>query len=447
MAISQIRIHGKGHHLCLSRTLQSSLEEERYTDVRIGVCKSTSLDDNNHHRFLRASSAVLAAASPVLAHLLKERIEDDEMVLVFDGYQYQDISNLLQYIYTGQAYINSQNGQVLRGLLDHLHVGDFTKFLPNNELPTFPMASNEELAQHTPKQITVDFASSQVKNKNLEIMQKQKSGYGKHRKKFPVYPSRPLRLPKSEITLKDPLINQLEMLNPDATRTCSMLEKSATKFNLLTEARAVDGNLVDYYPTMANRVGIYFDPQLFNYYRSLVRSLPPIRIFLQIDDNEFDSDSDCKLPTIKKSNIVYPPAGKRHFQRILHQRKSFFSSRLPVKTMCCVNGKAHVILDGDPVPIDPSIKAIDHPAVDCNQQHRHVQSEEEDESSVQLEVENESRRKRMLLSTLNRLRKDHSRAKKVAHNILKVSSAKNEDDVQEDETMQAPKKPSRMFLH
>nr|SVE79979.1 EOG090X021B [Daphnia magna] len=109
MAGSQIRIHGKGHHLCLSRTLQASLEEETYTDVRIGVFKSTSLDDNNHPRFLRASSAVLAAASPVLAHLLKERTEDDEIVLVFDGYQYQDILNLLQYVYTGQAYVNCQD--------------------------------------------------------------------------------------------------------------------------------------------------------------------------------------------------------------------------------------------------------------------------------------------------------------------------------------------------
>ena len=99
--------------------------------------------------------------------------------------------------------------------------------------------------------------------------------------------------------------------------------------------------------------------------------------------------------------------------------------------------------------MDPFIKAIDYPLLDqINQQCQQVQFQQEDESSVELEVEAEARRKRVLLSTLNRLKKDHSRAKEVAHNILKTSSSnRNEDGDGDMETSSKglSKKGSRMF--
>ena len=98
--------------------------------------------------------------------------------------------------------------------------------------------------------------------------------------------------------------------------------------------------------------------------------------------------------------------------------------------------------------MDPFIKAIDYPLLDhINQQCEEVQFQQ-DESSVELEVEAEARRKRVLLSTLNRLKKDHSRAKEVAHNILKTSSSnRNEDGDGDMETSSKglSKKGSRMF--
>nr|SVE84119.1 EOG090X021B [Daphnia pulex] len=188
---------------------------------------------------------------------------------------------------------------------------------------------------------------------------------------------------------------------------------------------------------MSDRLGIYFDPQLFSYYRALVRALPPIRIFLQIQDDEPDSESECEeSPTVKKCTKVYPPARKRDIFQVRQQRNSFFSSRLPVKTMCCVNGKAHIILDGQPIRLDPFIKAIEYPLLDhANQKCHQEQSQQEDEISV--EVETEARRKRVLLSTLNRLKKDHSRAKEVAHNILNGSSSRNEDETDVKELTQS----------
>nr|SVE85355.1 EOG090X021B [Daphnia pulicaria] len=187
---------------------------------------------------------------------------------------------------------------------------------------------------------------------------------------------------------------------------------------------------------MSDRLGIYFDPQLFSYYRALVRALPPIRIFLQIQDDEPDSESECEeSPTVKKCTKVYPPARKRDIFQVRQLRNSFFSSRLPVKTMCCVNGKAHIILDGQPIRLDPFIKAIEYPLLDANQQCHQEQSQQEDEISV--EVETEARRKRVLLSTLNRLKKDHSRAKEVAHNILNASSSRKEDETDVKELTQS----------
>nr|CAG4636815.1 EOG090X021B [Ceriodaphnia reticulata]SVE72797.1 EOG090X021B [Ceriodaphnia reticulata] len=226
-------------------------------------------------------------------------------------------------------------------------------------------------------------------------------------------------------------------------RASYLVEKSGSKFNLLTEANAdTTGALVDY-PRMADRLGIYFDPQLFSYYRSLVRSLPPIRIFLHIEEDEIETDlEDLQATTVKKSDIVYPSARSGDIFKVGRQRKSFSSSRIPVKTMCCVNGKTHVILDGHPIAIDPAIKAIDYPLIERDQQ---VQSQNDERNCAELEIEAEARRKRILLGTLSRLKKDHSRAKKVAQRILNASSSKNQDvDSDDGEIIESPKKMSHV---
>lgn len=149
------------------------------------------------------------------------------------------------------------------------------------------------------------------------------------------------------------------------------------------------------------------------------------------------------MSSVKKSNIVYPPSRRGDILKCQRQRKSFSSSRLSVKTLCVVNGKTHVILDGQPISIDPTIKAIDYPLVERDAQCQQVQSQEGEDNCVELEAE--ARRKRVLLSTLSRLKKDHSRAKKVAQSILKASSSKNPDVDSDDDEMKSPKKMSREF--
>ncbi len=449
MAIPQVRIHGKGHLLCLSRKLQASLEEENFADVRLLVNKSTShkstLNEDDQPQYLRANKAVLAAASPFFASLLKERTEDDETNLVFDGYEYKEIANMLEYIYTGKATITRQEEQTFRYSLDQMQIGTHTKSshnvstnLSNTESAVIRKEVSQTILQPGIIQKQVDFP---LKTTGPISSKVEKHNSTKHFRRLPVYPSRPLQLPKGEVTLNDPLIDESDfMRNPDVVRPSYLIEKSGSKFNLLTEAHAdTAGTLIDY-PRMADRLGIYFDPQLFSYYRSLVRSLPPIRIFLHIEEDEIGSDSEDVQPTtMKKSDIVYPSARSGDIIKDRRQRKSFSSSRIPVKTMCCVNGKTHVILDGHPIPIDPTIKAIDYPLVERDQ----VQSQMEEENSAELEVEAEARRKRVLLSTLSRLKKDHSIAKKVAQNILSASSLKNQDvDSDDGETTESPKKMS-----
>ena len=158
---------------------------------------------------------------------------------------------------------------------------------------------------------------------------------------------RPTRMTKSEVTLDDP-VSSLE--NPSmANLGYNWAEKCLTKFDLLTntrrnEAVASSSSGVTDLPRLADRLGIYFDPQLFNYYRGLLRSLPPIRIFLHIeedDDSETDLEEEFMMSAMKRPRIVYPSKANR-IQKQNVQRKTFSDSRLPVKTMCSVNGKVRI---------------------------------------------------------------------------------------------------------
>lgn len=156
---------------------------------------------------------------------------------------------------------------------------------------------------------------------------------------------RATRLTKSDVTLDDPLCS-IENVSAKSMSS-SWLEKSMTKVDLLSELNRVEGagsgssNSVADLPRLADRLGIYFDPQLFNYYRGLIRSLPPIRIFLHIEEDRYsesDTDDESTISKMKQPKIVYPAKAKR-ISKDCVQRKSYSGSRLPVKTMCSANGK------------------------------------------------------------------------------------------------------------
>lgn len=456
MAGSQVRIHGKGHLLCLSRILQASLEEESFADVRLIVFKPNILNTNsfnkeNHPQYLRANRAVLAAASSIFAKILVDSTED-ETTIVFEGYQFEDIANMLQYIYTGQASISCQREQIFKSLLEQMHIGSFTNSsnvcMPNHTQLKESSYSENKISHAQPISLTQknNVTDNLLKVTDPVSLSKEKHNHGKCVRRLPIYPTRPLQLPKKEITIQDPLKDpQSETTHPDTLRSGSLLEKSSIKFDLLDEANAETvGSFFDY-PRMADRLGIYFDPQLFNYYRSLVRSLPPIRIFLHIDEDELDSDAEnIELAYLKKSDITYPSA-RRNTQQVYHKRKSFSSNRLPVQTMCSVNGKMHIILDGQPITIDPSIKPIDYPSLENDEECQLEHPQQEEENFAEQAIESEVRRKRILITTLNRLKKDHSRAKKVAQHILKASK-KQDMDVFRGRTTVATKKMPRKNL-
>lgn len=460
MAINQVNIYGKGHVLCLYRALQASLEEESFADVRLSVYNSSgvseptlSLNGNGSHQYLRANKAVLAAASPVFANILKERTEDDETTLVFDGYTQEDITNLLQYIYTGQITTTNTNEKSFRSLVEYLCIGNSTKSREeseNNKLSNRIAIDTNIISLSSKKTIMCqkkpEFSSASITPKNLNKVTKEKHGnIGKILRKLPQHPTRPLQLPLSEITIKDPVLDCLNGLkNPDAMRPDALLEKSAFKYKLLLDANPdVTGITIMDYSRMADRLGIYFDPQLFNYYRSLVRALPPIRIFLHIEDGWSDSESEnIESLHLIKSKVAYPGAHKS--PKCCKKRKSFSSMRLPVKTLCCVNGKTHVTLDGQPIAMDTSIKPIEYPLLEEDEQNQADRKSDDDEFEMSPEIEAEARRKRVLLSTLNRLKKDHSQAKKVAQSILKASASKTFDiDGNASQVIESPKKISR----
>jgi len=115
------------------------------------------------------------------------------------------------------------------------------------------------------------------------------------------------------------------------------LEASLTKFDVLPSI-PTHGGIMEL-PKLADRLGIYSDPHLFNYYRGLIRSLPPIRIFLEIsDDSESDEENPLSLGcgTMKKPKIEYP-AKRIHYRK--HYKRLFQTNRLPVKTAYCSNGQ------------------------------------------------------------------------------------------------------------
>ena len=446
----QVRINGKGHLLCLSRILQSSLEEETFADVQLVVFNSNSFsgpDTYDRPPCLRANRAVLAAASPLFALLLKERTEDDiETTLVFEGYHNQDITNMLEYIYTGQSTIKKKEELAFQQLLDYMQIGrNATNCMKLFTQQPIQIPIRDEPHIQLKKTMNNDTC---IGNQKLYAPLSSFKLKTKHQRKMPVYPARPLELPKAEITLEDPQIEDLQIMrNPDELRAnVSIIEKSSIKFDLLSKLNMdPTGNLMDY-PRMADRLGIYFDPQLFSYYRSLVRALPPIRIFLNIDDDVPCNDGFEKTEKslVKKSDIVYPPAQEsKIIQRIRRQRKSFLSSRIPVKTLCCVNGKTHVTLDGQLIPIDSSIKEIDYPSFGSEKECEFSETQQEMNDGY-LQRNNNQENKRAQFTTLKRPKTNHLRSnngsKQIQENLpIHLNTEESSD--------QSKKRPRKKTVH
>jgi len=109
-----------------------------------------------------------------------------------------------------------------------------------------------------------------------------------------------------------------------------------------------------------------------------------------------------------------------------------------------------LILDG-PIPApwtDTSVKPIQYPYVRKRRRGNNddiaSDSESEEEEDVEQAIEAESRRKRVLLTTLSRLKKDHGKAKRLARLILEASTQKN-TTVEEEEDCGTVSEPEQVF--
>ena len=180
---------------------------------------------------------------------------------------------MLQYIYTGKITIFREEEQAFKHLLNQMQIGSHTKSLNNDSTS---ISSSGVVLKELSK---LNFQPETVQQKQQQKLdgmpstremsipsKKEKHNAAKQSRRLPIYPSRPLQLTKAEVTLINPLNEKHGdfMRNPDVVRSGYIVEKSGSKFSLLTEANAdTSGNLMDY-PRMADRLGIYFDPQLFN---------------------------------------------------------------------------------------------------------------------------------------------------------------------------------------
>lgn len=228
--------------------------------------------------------------------------------------------------------------------------------------------------------------------------------------------------------MKDPSMTCQEseyMRNPYFGCATSTVEKTATKCSVLPAAETAPSDII-YHPRPVDRVGIYFDPLLERYYNGLIKSQAPLRIFLSIEPDR----EDLEYYDEEESQSVLYPSAVYHRNPAPHiseldarskaeyaiaskkKRMSFANSRLAVKTMCFVNGKTHLTLDGEP-KLNPLLRTINYPKDGGETQH--------DEQDVDDVIEVEVRRKKVLLSTLSRLKKDFSRAKRIAKDILQLS--------------------------
>jgi len=192
-----------------------------------------------------------------------------------------------------------------------------------------------------------------------------------------------------------------------------MVEKSSIKYDVLPKPSAAPSDDIWDYPRIVDRIGIYFDPQLQCYYNGLIKSQVRERIYLHMEpDEDCNTEEDQRQVLIPSAVYHRRPSRRKNYE-------SFVNSRLAVRTMCVVDGKTHLTLDGEP-KINPLLKLVNYPKIDGDE------DDDENDTTVVGEdvdgiIDEQLRRKRVLLSTLSRLKKEFSKGKMIAKDILRVS--------------------------
>lgn len=89
MKSTRVLIRAKGRGLCIERGLYDCLQKELFADVTLHC----------NGRKIRANKGVLAAASPVLCHLLKDWPLTDDPCVIMAGYTYYMTKNFVFLIF------------------------------------------------------------------------------------------------------------------------------------------------------------------------------------------------------------------------------------------------------------------------------------------------------------------------------------------------------------
>ena len=329
MTVNPVKIFGRGHSLCLQRLLQTSLVEECFADVILNTFSSTC----NDRKTVRGNKSVLAASSPFLNQLLRDVPKEEDAVIIFADYCQDDPGYLLNYVYTGQVACDSPEQRTLiENFFEELKIGH-----SQDSVNSIKQEARKLSKPKAPKPLE----KSRVKPNNLKRKKYRKVSTVLTERDYP-YSGRPFEADRLEVTLEDPseIAKQNEfMWNPDFSRFKSLLEKSSIKYDILPGIDKCSKSSIIDWPRLNDRLGIYFDSQLYNYYQGLVKSLPPIRIYLNIDDvdtDQFDNvpKKEPELHRFQKPTFVY---GRIRY--LTQTRRKIFSGRLAVKEMCLVNGK------------------------------------------------------------------------------------------------------------
>ena len=450
-----IKIYGKGHPLCLQRTLQSSLAAERFSDVTLVAFPESS-------KSLRANRSVLAACSPIFNHLLKDVTDSDEAVLIFSGYSTRHLASMLQYVYTGQVTVYGREEEVsLSSLFQEMQIGGWCDSDKSQSISF----SKRMVQPHHPEPDKKVESTIQLLHRQLEpalrgkkkqenvTCNKNPDAKSKANVKGRMITLKPSTLPKDDkmqVTLPDPVVLSQRsefMRNPYAPICVPILEKICIKFSMLPKEVLSTASILDW-PRLNNRVGIYGDPQLLNYYHSLMKSLPPIRIYLHIEEEEVDDEQDAGPEESAKWRVrkesCFSSYGR--VKKVAKTRKTFASSRLAVKTMCFVNGKTHLTL-GTTAMEDSNGSVQQVGGLNCQAADRDTEEDKDGDSDddnrrVEELMQQETLRRRQLIGTLSRLKKDCENARNVARQILTIDDSERIDTTNKTSQQERPFKTS-----
>jgi len=113
MKSTRVLIRAKGRGLCIERGLYDCMQKELFADVTLN-CDGGKI---------RANKGVLAAASPVLCHLLKDWPTTEDACVIMAGYKEEEVQALIRYIYTGQLSATNDQGSGWEKIIDDFKVG------------------------------------------------------------------------------------------------------------------------------------------------------------------------------------------------------------------------------------------------------------------------------------------------------------------------------------